>query len=163
MGLTLVEKRSAGCALTMGSMSPIGIQARGTFNSPNDGIISGVPRQFAVMLKPLMDAKFPSGRAFIRAAERGRDEDSGAAYLSKVLAGTKPAPLERVEGWANALNLTGTERAHFLSLAELSHGPETVEAEYLRMHQELAELRSAVREARQRGIVPRQPGRQKPE
>ncbi|MBA3684181.1 MAG: hypothetical protein H0W72_02955 [Planctomycetes bacterium] len=122
-----------------------------------------MPRQFAVMLKPLMDAKFPSGRAFIRAAERGRDEDSGAAYLSKVLAGTKPAPLERVEGWANALNLTGTERAHFLSLAELSHGPETVEAEYLRMHQELAELRSAVREARQRGIVPRQPGRQKPE
>lgn len=149
MGLTVDLEKGAFAAPRGDSMSPNGIQSRASFNGSNSLLPWSVSHRFAAWLAELIDAKFESGRAFIRAGEPGRNEDSGAAYLSKVLDEVKPAPLERVGGWADALGLEGEDRAFFLTLAALTHAPDVVESEYIRMRDEVRGLR----EARQ----PRQP------
>ena len=103
-----------------------------------------MPTQFTTWLKSLLEANFKSHRAFIRAAERGRDENSGVAYLSKVLAGQKPPPIDRVAEWAAALGLKGEERERFIELAELDHAPEAVAKRYLDQQARIKRLEAAV-------------------
>jgi hypothetical protein len=76
---------------------------------------------FAQYLRERIDARFPSLRAFVRVAESDRSEDAAVAYLSKVLKGRKPPPLERIEAWAEALALHGSERERFIEDAHLVH------------------------------------------
>lgn len=76
---------------------------------------------FATHLRALIAAAYPSLRAFVRAAEPERNEDAAVAYLSKVLQGQKPPPLERIEAWADALRLRGTGRQRFIEDAHLLH------------------------------------------
>lgn len=158
MGLMVELEKGASAAPVPRSMSPNGIHARGTFNGARAFLGSGVSRQFTTWLKSLIDGKFPNSyRSFIRAAESGRDEDSGVAYLSKVLAGKKPPPLDRVAAWAEALGLTAEDRALFIVLAHLAHGPEIIEAEYLRLRREVDDLRRLVHEGEKREPAPRRP------
>ena len=59
----------------------------------------------------------------MRKCETEDTESSASAYLALVLAEKRPAPLDKIEAWANALDLTGPEREQFLALALLTHIP----------------------------------------
>jgi hypothetical protein len=82
-----------------------------------------VQPSFGVHLAKLIDATFPSRRAFIRAAENGRKENSAQGYLSHVISGTRPPPVARLDAWIKALGLNEAEREHFLNLASLAWLP----------------------------------------
>jgi hypothetical protein len=70
-------------------------------------------------LKIWISEQFPSRRAFIRAAQPKDDEASAQSYLARVLAGKKPPPLAKLEGWATALKLEGKEKQEFLDKCAL--------------------------------------------
>ena len=78
-------------------------------------------RPFARRLRGLIDDRYQSLRAFVRIAEPTRNEDTAVAYLSKVLKGSKPPPLERIDAWATALGLAGDEAEDFRIAAHLEH------------------------------------------
>lgn len=104
------------------------------------------------MLKDLIPTRFRSRRAFIRAAEPKANQDGAQAYLTRVLTGAKPPPIERIEAWATALRLTGDERRRFTALAAIAHIPEEVRPqfeiwydEHQRLKADYAELVTEVR------------------
>lgn len=90
---------------------------------------------FCQLLKRLVRTAFKSRRAFIRAAESPERENSASAYLSKVLKGEAPPPLERIESWADALKLSGKERERFLDLAVIGHLPDSSRVRILQMYE----------------------------
>lgn len=92
------------------------------------------------MLKRLVGARFSSARAFVRVAYPSDQESAGSAYVSKVIAGIKPPPLDRLDDWADALSLTDLERRQFKLLAGLAHIPGSAVREL--MADELAGLRA---------------------
>jgi hypothetical protein len=97
--------------------------------------------EFSELLKRLIKAKFKSQRAFIRAAEPLANEDSAQGYVSRVLSGTKPPPLNRIGAWADALGLSGEARQQFLDLAledVLHRTPEEVQRLVASLRAELA-------------------------
>lgn len=98
---------------------------------------------FASHLRQRILARYASLRAFVRAAEPDRSEDTAVAYLSKVLSGHKPPPLDRVEAWAEALHLTGPDRATFIEDAHLEHATPLVQALVDRLRAEPASGRRA--------------------
>lgn len=98
---------------------------------------------FAVSLRQQILARYASLRAFVRAAEADRSEDTAVAYLSKVLNGRKPPPLERVDAWADALRLTGAERVAFIEDAHLVHATPLVQELVDRLRTEPASGRRA--------------------
>jgi len=75
-------------------------------------------------------------------------------YLSKVLKGKKPPPLEHVRAWGKALGLEGSELERFVELAELAHAPDAVAKRYLAMEARVkkaeAELDALIRDLRQK-------------
>lgn len=85
---------------------------------------------FAELLTQLIDRKFESRRAFIRAAEPRAAEHSAQAYLSQVIAGKKPPPIDRIDGWADALELKDKERDRFIDLACIAHLPIEVQPHF---------------------------------
>jgi hypothetical protein len=85
---------------------------------------------FAALLTKLVDAKFDSRRAFIRAAESRAAEHSAQAYLSQVVAGKKPPPIERIDAWADALELKAKDRERFIDLACIAHLPLAVQPHF---------------------------------
>jgi hypothetical protein len=91
--------------------------------SDDERIRSGVQPAFGIHLAKLIDAAFPSRRAFIRAAESGRKENPAQGYLAQVIAGTRPPPVAKLDAWIKALKLNDAEREHFLNLASLAWLP----------------------------------------
>lgn len=80
-------------------------------------LTSGVAQTFGKLLKSLIDKRFPSLRGFIRRAQPLANESGAVGYLSKVIAGTKPPPMDRIDAWADALDLQDEARQEFLNLA----------------------------------------------
>lgn len=85
---------------------------------------------FHSWLATLIDERYPSRRAFTRAAEPERDENSAQAYLAEVLKRRRPPPLDRAAAWADALELDAAARRLFLDLAAVEHLPENVRARF---------------------------------
>lgn len=98
---------------------------------------------FADFLRQRILTRYASLRAFVRAAESQRSEDVAVAYLSKVLRGRKPPPLDRIEAWAEALALTGAERETFIEDAHLAHATPVVQALVERLRADTTEVRRA--------------------
>lgn len=86
---------------------------------------------FPSLLARLIEERFPSRRAFARAAEPERDENTAQAYLAGVLKGRRPPPLDRIDNWATALCLAGRPRQHFLDLAMIEHLPPAARPRFL--------------------------------
>ena len=93
-------------------------------------INSSVATDFGKLVKSLILSRFKSYRAFIRAAEGERRVNSGQGYLSKVIAGTRPPPFDRLDAWADALELEGREREHFWDLATIASLDERVRGRF---------------------------------
>ncbi len=89
--------------------------------------------EFGKHLKARISREYRSLRAFVREAGEGTREDSAVGYLSKVIAGKKPPPLDRIDAWASALKLEGADLEHFLDLACLAHLPEVVRPRFERI------------------------------
>jgi len=49
-------------------------------------------------------------------------------HLSAIRHGRRPAPMHRLEAWADLLGLRGEERERFLDLGAMTHCPERVRA-----------------------------------
>lgn len=114
---------------------------------------------FISVLSGLIAKKYESRRAFSRVAETTRDENSTQAMIAKVLNGTRPPPLHRMESWADALDLTGRERARFLDLAAIAHLPVEVQPRFLRIyeeHEQLTEKYPRILAAEGKPIPPRE-------
>lgn len=132
-------------------MGPIGPQYESHEDSRNDLLgqagkgyaAERVSSAFADFLRQRILARYPSLRAFVRAAEPQRSEDAAVAYLSKVLKGRKPPPLERVGAWADALALTGHERAAFIEDAHVAHASPVVQTLVERLRDECETARRA--------------------
>lgn len=92
-----------------------------------------MPSAFVNLIKPLITAQYPSFRDFIRAAEPGRGEGSGVAYLSQVLRDKKPKPppLDRVPAWGRALGFTGAALRRLEDLAAIAHLPPAAQARFV--------------------------------
>lgn len=103
------------------------------FNGSNGPLSFSVDSAFVFMIKPLISSKFKSRRAFVRVAEPANDEESSQAYLGSVIAGKRPVPLDRVEAWADALDLKGNDRRRFLLLAAITHIPKPWQADFVRV------------------------------
>ncbi len=103
---------------------------------------------FHIILKHLVESKFKSQRAFIRIAEPTANEDGAQSYLSKVIAGSKPPPLERIEAWADALGLVGEGRQEFIDLAALEHLHTAVRPMYERIFSEHREFTAATKSSK---------------
>jgi hypothetical protein len=95
---------------------------------------------FPDMLKRLVGARFSSARAFVRAAYPPAEEGAGSAYVSQVIKGAKPPPLDRLDTWADALGLNGTDRVTFIDLAALAHLPDSVRGRFELIYAEHREL-----------------------
>jgi hypothetical protein len=96
---------------------------------------------FRLLLNRLIAERFPSRRAFLRAAWSDDDgRDSASSWLSKILAGRCAVPLDRLPAWADALGLNGEERERFILAGQLSACPPTIAAEFLRMRAQLQML-----------------------
>ena len=99
-------------------------------DDPEPGYERHVPTAFAAILIQEIAHHFPSRRSFVRAAEPTANENSAAGYLSQVIAGKKPPPMDRVEAWADALDLKGRERDRFIDLACIAHLPTNVQGRF---------------------------------
>jgi hypothetical protein len=97
-----------------------------------------VPEDFLIYLKRLIDDRFKSRRAFVRAAEPEGNEDSLVSQLSKVLEGKRPPPLNRIEAWADALGLTGADKESLINRATLENLHPEIRSRYARIFAEHA-------------------------
>lgn len=88
------------------------------------------------MLERLINARFTSKRAFIRAVSKV-GENVGQAYLAKILTGLHPPIIERAEAWADTLELAGDERQRFMDLAAISHLPVEVQPRFVTLLRQL--------------------------
>lgn len=103
-----------------------------------------MPKPFGILLKTLIDHRFDAHRAFIRVAQPQDAENSGSAYLSKVISGTKPPPMNRLQAWADALELTAEARQQFFELARedvLDRAPDDVKEMVASLRAEVTHLR----------------------
>lgn len=89
-----------------------------------------MPTAFAKFLVRAIDDRFESRRAFLRAAEPKSNENGSNAYLSQVISGKKPPPIDRITAWAAALELKGIELERFLDLACIAHLPGEVQPRF---------------------------------
>lgn len=105
---------------------------------------SGVLPAFALHLKDLIDARFKSRREFIRAT-RAANEDGAQAYLTKVVKGAKPPPIDRLPAWADALELYGEDRQRFMDLAAIAHLPVEVQPRFINILRQLQTAQADVR------------------
>lgn len=85
---------------------------------------------FSNLLRKLIEEKFESRRAFVRAVEPASKEDSAQAYLTLVVSGKRPPLIERIDAWADALELKGKERDRFIDLACIAHLPTAVQPHF---------------------------------
>lgn len=108
---------------------------------------------FAQLLASLIKSVHAGNKsAFLRAA---RDTTSGASsYLGQVLRDKKPPPMERIERWADAVKLQGSERTRFLDLAAIAHMPDVVQSRFVGIIDKVALIEArqdAIESRRQRG------------
>jgi hypothetical protein len=99
---------------------------------------------FGFFLKSLIDKRFVSLREFIRKAQPMAIESSAVGYLSKVIAGTKPPPMDRIDAWADALGLEGDVRREFMNLALedlLARAPSELRKWVISLRAEVVQLR----------------------
>jgi hypothetical protein len=94
-----------------------------------------VLNRFADLLARLIDARFETRRAFIRAvypafSNDSAKENTAQGYLAKVIGGDPPL-MDRVSLYAEALGLTGNERQRFVDLAAISHLPAEVQERFV--------------------------------
>lgn len=95
-------------------------------------LCSGVETPFVELLRKLIDeGRFRSRRDFARVAEGEDSEEAAHRYLTKVLNDGRPPMFERVEAWADALELYGDERQQFLDLAAIAHLPVEAQPRFL--------------------------------
>lgn len=117
-------------------MNPFGTQCKRNFHKSQNLLESGVLPDFSLLMKRLISERFSSQREFVRHTN-AENEDSGQAYVSKVLKGKKPPPLDRLDSWANALELYGEERQNFMDLAAIAHLPAAVQPRFLALLRQL--------------------------
>lgn len=95
------------------------------------------------LLRKLIDSgRFKSRRDFARVAEGDEAEESAHRYLTKVLNDGRPPMFERVEAWADALELYGDERQQFLDLAAIAHLPTSVQPRFVALLRQFLTLKS---------------------
>jgi hypothetical protein len=104
----------------------------------------GVAQTFGFFLRGLIDKRFVSLREFIRKAQPLAIESSAVGYLSKVIAGSKPPPMDRIDAWADALGLEGDLRQEFMNLALedlLARAPSELRKWVISLRAEVVQLR----------------------
>lgn len=113
------------------------------------------------MLKTAIERRYPSRRAFIAVADKDRTGDGGAGYLSRVISGKCPAPLHRIDAWADALQLDGVERERFIAYAAITHLPKMVQPRFIELFDNygklVADFESLKFEKLRRAAEPRKP------
>lgn len=111
-------------------------------------------------MKSLIEKRFLSLRGFIRRAQPLANESSAVGYLSKVIAGTKPPPMDRIDAWADALDLHGEVRQEFLNLALedlLARAPDELRKWVDSMRSELVQVREQLQSSTPAKRKPRKP------
>ena len=111
---------------------------------------------FPNCLKRLIDARFKSRREFIRAAQPQASVDGGQGYLSQVLSGKKPPPMNRLPAWADALELTADARQQFFDLARedvLTRAPDDVKELVASLRAEVTQLRQQNQQAAEQQLL----------
>jgi transcriptional regulator with XRE-family HTH domain len=92
-------------------------------------------RSFGEILREMIEAKGWTLREFAR---RSRTNN---ALLSRVIRGQRQPPAARLEGWATALELTGSERQEFIEQGRLALCPPEIVALVRQLRAENARLR----------------------
>ena len=113
---------------------------------------------FGNLLKSLIEKRFRSLRGFIRRAQPLANESGAVGYLSKVIAGTKPPPMDRIDAWADALDLHGEAREEFVNLALedlLARAPEDLRKWVDSLRSELVQVREQLQLSTQAKAKPR--------
>ena len=105
-----------------------------------------MPEEFLSLLERLIDARFKSRRAFVRAAHPEGNEDSLVSQLSRVLDGERPPPLNRIEAWADALGLTGADKESLINRATLENLHAEIRPRYARIFAEHAAQGERIRQ-----------------
>jgi transcriptional regulator with XRE-family HTH domain len=77
-------------------------------------------KHFDKLLEKALEKRAISLRQF------AREVGVSAAVVSRVKHGHRPVPTEHIESWANALKLTGLERAEFVNAAYWTAVPKRV-------------------------------------
>ena len=62
------------------------------------------------------------------------------AHINMIAKGSRLPPLDRIEAWADALNLNGSERQEFIEAAWLAHCPAEAQAMVQRLRERVASL-----------------------
>jgi hypothetical protein len=70
----------------------------------------------------------------------GAQVQSAHSFIFHIMDGDRLPPLDRIEGWADALLLKGGERAEFIREAMLAHCPAAIREEFARMQMRLEKL-----------------------
>lgn len=99
--------------------------------------------EFSTLLKTLISQRFSSQREFVRHT-RIENEDSGQGYVSKVIKGQKPPPMDRLPAWADALELYGDERQRFMDLAAIAHLPAEVQPRFVALLRQLKSQQTTI-------------------
>lgn len=105
-----------------------------------------VASAFGKLLSALIKANYRSNRAFVRQVDLAQDESAASAHLSMVLRGLRPAPLDRIDPWADALGLApgSPERTRFRRLALATHIPAEARPEMEALIGDLEQLHQRV-------------------
>lgn len=131
MGCILVRKKTAERGGMAGLCNLYGCIANTIPTSRKRALLSDVQPEFCNLLKDLISAHYKSRRAFVLAAHPESAVRSVTAYLSQVIAGKKPPPLDHLPAWADALKLTGEQRQRFEDFAAIAHLPEVVQPRFI--------------------------------
>ena len=104
--------------------------------------------KFGILIKRLINEKYKSIREFCRIAEPKSNNNGSTAYISNVMAGKRPPPIEKIDKWINALELDKEEAKKFLYLACVAHLPKEVQPEFEKLLDEIEELKDEVKKLR---------------
>lgn len=110
------------------------IPSRGNFAKPRTLLAWGRLDFYDVFISSLKNSGL-SNTAF--AAKAGASKQ----HVNDMLKKRRTPPLDRLEAWADALSLTGEERAAFIRLAYLAHAPEQVRRLVEQLEADLAQAR----------------------
>lgn len=126
------------------SMHTVGVQRKHNSHKTQNPIVFGVKTAFSDLLQSLIAPRFTSQREFARALGPPSKEHANASYISQVLADKKPPPLERLDTWADALELYGDERQRFMDLAAIAHLPVEVQPRFLVLLRQLKSQQATI-------------------
>jgi hypothetical protein len=99
-----------------------------------------VPTAFSILVKTRLAERGWSMREFAAKLDPGRPVGSLVGYVSKILSDKVGPPLERLDDWADHLQLSGAERQRFIEAAHLAHAPQRIQELVVELRGEIDRL-----------------------